>query len=150
MDQLLDCGLPLQDLLGRNGANEVVLDIIYHAAQQLEKMLPHRMANGEPLYKVSTAALNCLQMHNIVLKYLVHMEVHIGRPSTLEVCWIKVSTCLKWVKKETTLLTRSGTMVEQELLPTSNLVLKVPSVGDGPGRKFKHCISFWQGNKEKK
>lgn len=97
---------------------------------------------GEPLHEVPIIAVNCLQMHNIFLRYLESMEILIGRSSTLEVCWNKV-ICLHLLEmsKESNNLTH-GSRTVVKLLPISNLVLGASSVGDGLRRNFKHCISF--------
>ena len=65
------------------------------------------------------------------------MKVHIGRPSTLEVCQVKVlvTTCSKWAKKVVASLTGLGTAAE--LLLISNRVLGAPLAGAGLERKFK-------------
>ena len=67
-----------------------MLNVIHHTPQQLQKVLSGKMAKVESLHKVTTAAVDRLQMRSIITGNSEAMEVYIGRPRTLEVCRIKV------------------------------------------------------------
>ena len=96
-NQLMNRDPPLQNPLGRHDINKVVLNIIHHTSQQLKKMLPRRTAEKKPLYEVSVATINCLQMGNALLENSEAMEINIRRPNTPKVRKIKIVN-LKLVK----------------------------------------------------
>ena len=53
----------LQDPLGGNSINEVVLDVVHHVPQQLQKVLPDRTAKAESLHEVSMATIDRQSQH---------------------------------------------------------------------------------------
>lgn len=67
-----------------------MLKVIHHAPQQLEKMLPCRLAKKKPLHEVLAAAINCLKMWNALPRNLEAMTINVGSSSTPKVCRIKV------------------------------------------------------------
>ena len=89
-NQLLNYSPPLKDPLSRNRVDEVMLNVVHHTFQQLEEVLHCRIAKGESLHEVLTAAVDSLQAYNALLRYPKTREVNIRRSSTLEVCCIKV------------------------------------------------------------
>ena len=89
-NKLLYRNPPPQDPLGRNGINEVVLDVVHHTPQKLQKVLSSGTAKMESLYEVPTATVNYLQVRNTIPRDFDAMEVNKGRLKTLEVCEIEV------------------------------------------------------------
>ena len=89
-NKLLYHSSSLQDPLGRNDINKVVLDVVHHTPQQLQKVLSNRAAKTESLHEVTTAAIDYLQVRSTILKNSKAMEVNIGRPRTPEVRRIEV------------------------------------------------------------
>ena len=55
-NKLLYRNPPPQDPLGGNGINEVVLDVVHHTPQQLQKVLPSKTAKTESLHEVPTTS----------------------------------------------------------------------------------------------
>ena len=89
-NKLLNCSPPLQDPLGGNCVNKVMLDIIHHTLQQLQKVLSSKTAKAESLHKVTTTTLDRHQMGNTIFGNSEAMEIYIGRSKTPKVCKIKV------------------------------------------------------------
>ena len=56
----------LQDPLGGNGINEVVLNVVHHTSQQLQKVLSSGTARKESLHEVPAVTVNWLQVRNII------------------------------------------------------------------------------------
>lgn len=67
-----------------------MLNIIYHAAQQLVKVLSSRMAEGKLLHKVPMVTINNLDMIQAILRHPISNEIHVRRPSTPEVHQVKI------------------------------------------------------------
>ena len=59
-NKLLYRSSPLQDPFGGNSVNKVLLDVVHHAPQQLQKVLLSRMAKVESFHKVTAVAIDCL------------------------------------------------------------------------------------------
>ena len=131
LDQHLNCSLPLQNPLSRYGINEVMLNIIHHASQQLEEVLPCGSAKRKPLHEVPMAILYCLQTGNALLKDSKAMEINIRGPSTLEIHRIKV-VVLRLVKlgEESSNLTH---WIKNSGRAAANLKL----------RKWRHLNKSW-------
>ena len=89
-NKLLNPSPPLQDPLGRNGVNKVVLNIVHHAPQHLQEVLSSRTTKSESLHEVKAATINQHQMRNTVLGDSEAMKVHIRGPRTPEVYKTKV------------------------------------------------------------
>ena len=87
----------LQDPLGRNSINEVMLDVVHHTTQQFQKVLSSGRTKTKPLHEFTTTTINYLQVRSTIFKNFEAMEVNIGRPRTLEVCGIEVIN-LKLIK----------------------------------------------------
>ena len=84
-NQVLNCSPPQQDPLHRNCVDEVILNVIHHAPQQLEEVFPHRKTKKESPHKIFVAAVDRLQTSDTLLRYLKAMEINIRRSSTPEV-----------------------------------------------------------------
>ena len=80
----------LQDPLGGNSVNKVMLNVVHYALQQLQKVLPSRTAKAESLHEVTTTTIDHLQMSSTILKNSEAMEINIGKPRNLEICKIEV------------------------------------------------------------
>ena len=85
-DKLLNCGPPLQDPLGGYGVKKILLNVIHHALQHLQEMLPGRTTKVESLHKITTVAINHHQVRNAVLEDSEAMEIRIRRPRAPEIC----------------------------------------------------------------
>ena len=62
-----------------------MLNIVHHALQQIEEVLPHGSAKRKPLHEIPAASVYCLQTGNTFLKDLEAIEINIKGPSTLEI-----------------------------------------------------------------
>ena len=82
-NKLLNRNSSLQDPLGGNCVNKVMLNIIHHTPQQLQKVLSGRTAKAESLHEVTMATVDRLQMRSTILGNFKAMEVYIGRLRTL-------------------------------------------------------------------
>ena len=96
-NKLLNRGSPLQDPLGGDGVNKTMLDIVHHAPQHLQEVLPGRTAKTKSLHKITTTTINHHQMRNTILEDSEAMKIHVRRPRSLEVCRAKVIN-LKLIK----------------------------------------------------
>ena len=74
-NKFLNCSLPLQDPLGGDSVNKVVLNVIHHTPQQLQKVLPGRTTEAESLHEVTTTTIDRLQMRSTILKNFEAVEV---------------------------------------------------------------------------
>ena len=97
-NKFLNYSLPLQDPLGGDSVNKVVLNVIHHTPQQLQKVLSGRTTEAESLHKVTMAIVDRHQMRSTILKNFEAVEVYIGRPRTPKFCRIKVIN-LRLIKK---------------------------------------------------
>ena len=59
-NKLLCRSPPLQDTFGGNSVNKVLLDVVHHAPQQLQKVLLSGTAKVESLHKVTAVAIDYL------------------------------------------------------------------------------------------
>ena len=59
-NKLLYRSPPLQDPFGGNSVNKVLLDVVNHAPQQLQKVILSGTAKVESLYKVTAVAIDYL------------------------------------------------------------------------------------------
>ena len=119
-----------------------MLNVVHHTPKQLKEVLPSITTKMDSLHKVPMAIV----MPYTVLRYPISVEVHIGRPSALEVCWIKIIHLhlLKMNKEGSGLahwVRNNG-----RIAPSFKYNIGVPSASNGP--KNKHYISFQQRNKE--
>ena len=89
-NKLLNHSPSLQDPLGGNYVNKVMLNIIHHSPQQLQKLLFGRTAKAKSLHEVTTTIIDYLQMRSTILGNSEAMKVYIGRPRTPEVYRIEV------------------------------------------------------------
>ena len=89
-DKLLNRGPPLQNPLGGDGVNKIVLNVIYHAPQHLQEMLPGRTTKAKSLHKITTVAMNHHQVRNAIIRDSEAMEIRIRRPRALEICRTQV------------------------------------------------------------
>ena len=85
-DKFLNRSPPLQDPLGGDGADKVVLYVIHHAPQHPQEMLPGKTTKAKPLHKITMVAMNHHQMRNAVLGDSEAMEIRIRRPRASEIC----------------------------------------------------------------
>ena len=67
-----------------------MLNVIYHAPQHLQEMLPSKTTKAESLHKITTVAMNHHQVRNAVLRDSEAMEIRIRRPRALEICRTQV------------------------------------------------------------
>ena len=88
-NELLNRGPPLQDPLGRDSVNKTMLNVIHHALQHLQEVLPSRTAKAGSLHKVTTAAIDHRQLRSTILGDSEAMEIHIRRPRAPEMYRIK-------------------------------------------------------------
>ena len=65
-NNLLHHSSPPQDPLSGNGINEVVLNVVHHTPQQLQKVLSSEMTKMESLHEVLAVVVNCLQVRNTI------------------------------------------------------------------------------------
>ena len=84
-NKLLNRGPPLQDLLSRDSVNKTMLNVIHHAPQHLQEVLPGRTAKVESLHKVTMAAIDHHQVRSTILGDSEAMEIHIRRPRAPEI-----------------------------------------------------------------
>ena len=89
-NKLLYRSSSLQDPLGGNSVNKVMLNVVHYALQQLQKVLPSRTAKAESLHEVTTTTIDHLQKSSTILKNSEAMEINIGKPRNLEICKIEV------------------------------------------------------------
>ena len=89
-NKLLYCSPPLQDPLGGNCVDKIMLNIIHHTPQQFQEMFLSKTAKAEFLHEVIAATIDRPQMRSIILGNSEAMEVYIGSPRTPEVYRIKV------------------------------------------------------------
>ena len=132
-EKLLDRGPPLQNPLGGHGVNKVMLNIVHHTPQQLEEVLPRRSAKKEPLYKVSMAVIDRLQVGNTLPRNPEAMKS--ARPRSLTLGWSNR------VKKATASLAGSG--IVAELLPILKREDGATSMGVGPREKQEIWHEGW-------
>ncbi|KAM3691930.1 hypothetical protein ACB098_08G048700 [Castanea mollissima] len=59
-NKLLYRSPPLQDPLSGNSVNKVMLDVVHHTLQQLQKVFFSRTAKAESLHEVTAVAIDCL------------------------------------------------------------------------------------------
>ena len=57
-DELLHCSPPLQNSLGRNSVDKIMLNIVQHTSQHFQEMLPGRTAQTKALHKVAMTAVD--------------------------------------------------------------------------------------------
>ena len=67
-NKLLNRSPPLQDPFGGDSVNKVVLNIIHHTPQQLQKVHFGRMAKAKFLHEVTTTTVDRLQKRGTILK----------------------------------------------------------------------------------
>ena len=65
-NNLLHHSSPPQDPLSGNGINEVVLNVVHHTPQQLQKVLSSEMTKMESLHEVLVVVVNYLQVRNTI------------------------------------------------------------------------------------
>jgi len=88
-NKLLNHSPPLQNPLGGDSVDEVMLDIVHHTPQHLQEMLSRRTAKAESLHKVTTTTGDCHQMKSTILGNFKAMEIYIGRLGTPKICRIE-------------------------------------------------------------
>ena len=89
-DKLLNHSPQLQDPLGGDSVDEVMLNIIHHTPQHHQEVLFGRTTKAKSLHKVTTAAIDRHQVRNTILRDSEAMEIYIRRPRTPELCRAEV------------------------------------------------------------
>ena len=119
-NKLLNRGSPLQDPLGGNSINKVMLDVIHHALQHPQEVLSGRTTKAESLHKVTTAAIDLCQVRNAILKDSEAMEVYKRGPEPQN-CTGPRSLTSGWSKRvNNATASLIGSEMVTKLLPTSN------------------------------
>ena len=57
-DKLLHRSPPLQNSLGKNSVDEIMLNVVQHTPQHFQEMLPGRMAKTKALHKIVVTAVD--------------------------------------------------------------------------------------------
>ena len=81
-NKLLNRGSPLQDPLGGDSVDKVMLNVVHHAPQHPQEVLSSRTTKAEPLHKVTTATIDCHQVRNTILRDSEAMEIYEMKPRT--------------------------------------------------------------------
>ena len=67
-NKLLYRSPPLQDPFGGNSVNKVLLDVVNHAPQQLQKVILSGTTKVESLHKVTAVAIDYLYVRSTILR----------------------------------------------------------------------------------
>ena len=89
-DKLLNRYPPLQDPLGGDSVDKVMLNIVHHAPHHPQEVLSSRTTKSESLHKVTTVSIDRHQVRSTILRDLEAMEIYIRRPRTPELYKAKV------------------------------------------------------------
>ena len=89
-NKLLNRGSPLQDPLGGDNVDKVMLNVIHHALQHPQEVLSSKTTKAESLHKVTTATIDSHQVRNTILKDSEAMEIYEIRPITPNLCRAEV------------------------------------------------------------